>query len=42
MSIKSIILNFVEVVMSLFTAWLSVNKKELAWCPIRVNNRIDD
>lgn len=40
MSMNSLF-NFVETVMNLLTSWLSCEKKELGWCPVRVDNRFD-
>ncbi len=33
------IINFVEQIISLLNKWFSFDKKEFAWCPVRVNNR---
>lgn len=37
----SSLFNFVEAVMNLLSNWLSCDKKELDWCPVRVDNRFD-
>ena len=40
MNISSII-NFVADIVSTLTNWLNNDKKEWAWCPVRVDNRFD-
>lgn len=40
MNISSII-NFVAEIVEVLTNWLNNDKKELAWCPVRVDNRFD-
>jgi len=35
------IFNFVEVIMNLFTNWLSCDEEKFAWCPVKVDNRIN-
>ncbi len=41
MNMNKGILNFVEAVIVLFAGWLSFGFKEWAWCPVKVDNRID-
>ena len=41
MNMKSVF-NFIEEIMNLLANWLSVEKKEWAWCPIKVDNRTDE
>ena len=40
MNISSII-NFVTEFVATLTNWMNNDKKEWAWCPIRVDNRSD-
>lgn len=35
------IFNFVENIMNVLASWLSLDRNEWAWCPIKVDNRID-
>ncbi len=35
------IFNFAQKVLGLFASWLTFESREWAWCPVRVNNRID-
>ena len=37
----SSLFNFVEVVMNFFSYWLSFDKKDFAWCPVKVDNHFD-
>ena len=39
MNINSIF-NFIEKVMTVLSSWLSFEKKEMGWCPIKVDNRL--
>ncbi len=35
------IFSFTEQLLDLLTTWFSFTSKEWAWCPVKVNNRID-
>ena len=37
----NLIFNYIAEIMNLFASWLSIDNKEWAWCPVRVNNRSD-
>lgn len=37
----NVIFNFVSEIMNILASWLSVDKKEWGWCPVRVDNRND-